>query len=327
MSTAASNDKVDRAASRSKERMYRVARAVEKEGREASRQIASAIDGAARDASQAASKSASNARDRMFKAARGVEEAQRDAMDSIEATMETIDTRLAEATREAAKEATGSAEEAAAYAQQKASESSAAVTSIEETLAEAETLLDNLRQVHGISTDVAVGGSHDKTSQEEGQAANEWREKSIRFRWWTAVAAAAYTASTIAFPPEGWEWALRSPLGASAVVVLGWMAKYASDQSSEHRVAANIYKHQSLAFASLRHYAQDISEMSSSATGLRSSHEDDDCEADDDSGTTSRLLTGEILKTLFTNQIDAFTEQIRSTVRSEKGWFRRSRAN
>ena len=325
-----SNDtgtKVDRAAVNSKNRMYRAAQRVESEGRQASDKISGSVDKAANEADAAATKAANSARDRMFKAARAVEQAQKEAIGSIEATMETIEARLETAAREAAAHATDSAEEAADCARQKASESSAAVASIEEKIAEATMLLDNLRQVHGISTDVAVGGSHDKTSQEENQAANEWRAKSIRFRWWTALAAAVYTVSTIAFPPEGWEWALRSPLGASAVVVLAWMAKYASDQSSEHRIAANIYKHQSLAFASLRHYAQDISEMSSAEMDLRGRYGDDDIETEDGSRTTSGLLTGEILKTLFTNQIDAFTEQIRSAGPSEKSWLRRSRPN
>ena len=248
-------------------------------------------------------------------------------MGAIDTKMETMESRLQEAVREAAEHATGSAEEAAELARQRASESAEAVTYITGRLSEADELLKNLRRVHGISTDIAVGGSHDKTSQAESALANEWRERSIRYRWWTAAAAAAYTASTIAFPPEGLEWALRSPLGASAVFILGWMAKYSSDQSSEHRTAANIYKHQSLAFASLRHYAQDIADMSGSGSGGDQDLDEDSRNEEIGPNTTPGLLSGEILKTLFTNQIDAFTERIKSSDGSERGYSGRRSKN
>ena len=302
--------KIDRAAINSKQRMYKAAQDVEGEGEQASKSIASSVERAAREADTAATKAANSAKDRMFKAAREVEAARTATTESIEAT-------LAEATQEAVQQAAASSEEAAEQAEQNASASQKAVGNINEKLTEAQELLDNLRQVHGISTDVAIGGSHDKTAQEERAAADAWREKSIKYRAWTAVVAAAYAAVTIAFPPEGWEWALRSPLGASAVVILAWMAKYASDQSSEHRITANIYKHQSLAFTSLRHYAQDIARLSGSRDG---GQEDDDY--DDDatakSQDTSELLSDEILKSLFTNQIDAFTHHIRASRRSDR---------
>ena len=295
----------------------RLLRNVEGEGQQASKSIASSVGRAAREADTAATKAASSAKDRMFKAAREVETARTEATGSIEAT-------LSEAIREAVKQAAASSEEAAEKAEQNASASQKAVDNINEKLTEAQELLDNLRQVHGISTDVAIGGSHDKTSQEERKAADDWRKKSIKYRGWTAVAAATYAAATIAFPPEGWEWALRSPLGASAVVILGWMAKYASDQSSEHRVTANIYKHQSLAFASLRHYAQDIAKLS----GSRDDEPEDDGYDDDatvKSQTTPELLSDQILKSLFTNQIDAFTYHIRASRRLDRPPWRRAK--
>lgn len=312
----------DKAAHNSKQRMYKAARAVEKEAEAAIKQTAGIVDRVADEANKAVGKSATNSRDRMFKSARAVEDAQKEAMDSIAGHMESIEGKLEEATQEAAKQATGSADEAAGFARQSASDADIAVSSIKEHLAEARSLLDSLRQIHGISTDVAVGGSHDKTAQEERDAANEWRKKSIRYRSLTAVAAVAYTASTVAFPPEGWEWALRSPLGASAVVVLGWMSKYASDQSSEHRIASNIYKHQSLAFASLRHYAQNIAEMAGTETDDYEDDEEVD-EADGERRVSTSLLSGEILKSLFTNQIDAFTQQIKATRRSDRLFWRR----
>ena len=254
----------------------------------------------------------------MFKAAREVETARTEASESIAIA-------LSEATQQAVEMATASSEEAAEQAEQNASASHNALIDINNKVKEAQELLENLRLVHGISTDVAIDGSHDKTSQEEHKAADKWREKSITYRWWTAGAAAGYTALNFVWPPDGWEWAFRSPIGASAVFVLGWMSKYASDQSSAHRLAANIYKHQSLAFASLRHYAQDIEQMSG-ADGqyIRGDiSEDDHSEAHAASG----MFMGKIVESLFTNQIDAFTEQIRMNQRTERGWFRRKSDN
>ena len=311
------DEKVDRATINSKKRMYKAAQDVEGEGQHASKSIASSVEKAAREAGTAATKAANSAKDRMFKAARAVEAARTEATESIEAT-------LTEATQEAVRQAAASSEEAAEQAELNASASQKAVRSLNEKLTEAQELLDNLRQVHGISTDVAIGGSHDKTAQEERTAADAWREKSVKYRALTAVVAAAYAAATIAFPPDGWEWALRSPLGASAVVILAWMSKYASDQSSEHRVTANIYKHQSLAFASLRHYAQDIAKLS----GSRDDDQEDDG-YDDDTTVKSQppngLLSDEILKSLFTNQIDAFTYQIPASRRSDRLPWRRAK--
>lgn len=311
------NTKVDRAATNSKQRMYKAAQKVEGEGEQASKRIAGLIDKAAQDANTAATKSANNAKERVFKATREVETARTEALESIE-------TALSEATQQAVEEATASSEEAAKQAEQNASASQRAVRGINDRLAEAQELLDNLRQVHGISTDVAIGGSHDKTAQEEREAADEWRKKSIKYRGWTAAAAVAYTVLNVLWPPDGWEWAFRSPIGASAVFILGWMSKYASDQSSAHRITANIYKHQSLAFASLRHYAQDIEQMS----GGNGQHAyDDTCEDDhDEPNAAAGMFMGRIVESLFTNQIDAFTDQIRTTHRSERGWFRRQSA-
>ena len=311
------DEKVGRAAINSKKRMYKAAREVEGEGEQASRDIASSVDKAARQANAAATKSANNAKDRMFKAAREVEEARAE-------TLESIKKALSEVTQQAVEQATTSSEEAAEQADQNASASRRAVGDIRDKLTEANELLDNLRQVHGISTDVAIGGSHDKTAQEEREAADEWRKKSIKYRGWTTAAAVAYTVLNVLWPPDGWEWAFRSPIGASAVFILGWMSKYASDQSSAHRITANIYKHQSLAFASLRHYAQDIEQMS----GTNGQHVRDDASEDDHEARNAAagMFMGRIVESLFTNQIDAFTDQIRTTHRSEGGWFRRRSA-
>ena len=308
--------KVDRAAINSKKRMYKAAQDVEGEGQQASESIASSVEKAAREADTAAMRAANSAKDRMFKAARAVEAARTEATESIEAT-------LTEATQEAVRQAAASSEEAAEQAGLNASASQKAIHNLNEKLTEAQELLDSLRQVYGISTDVAIGGSHDKTAQEERTTADTWREKSIKYRALTAVVAAAYAAATIAFPPEGWEWALRSPLGASAVVILAWMSKYASDQSSEHRVTANIYKHQSLAFASLRHYAQDIARISGSNDDQEDDGYDDDTTVK--SQTPNGLLSDEILKSLFTNQIDAFTYQIPASRRSDRLPWRRAK--
>ena len=308
------NTKVDRAATNSKQRMYKVAQKVEGEGEQASKRIAGLIDKAAQDANMAATKSANNAKERIFKATREIEAARTEALGSIESA-------LSEATQQAVEHATASSEEAAKQAEQNALVSQRAVRGINDSLAEAQELLDNLRQVHGISTDVAIGGSHDKTAQEERESADEWRNRSIRYRSWTAAAAVAYTVLNVLWPPDGWEWALRSPIGASAVFILGWMSKYASDQSSAHRITANIYKHQSLAFASLRHYAQDIEQMS--GTDGRHVGNDADEEDHDEPNAAAGMFMGRIVESLFTNQIDAFTDQIRTTHRSERGWFRR----
>lgn len=310
--------KVDRAAINSKQRMYRAAQKVEGEGQQASKSITSSVEKAASEANAAATKAANSARDRMFKAAREVEAARTEASKSIADA-------LSEATQQAVEQATVSSDEAAEQATQNAFASHNAVTEINNKVKQAQELLDNLRLVHGISTDVAIGGSHDKTSQEEHKAADKWRQKSIFYRWWTAAAAVAYTALNIVWPPDGWEWAFRSPIGASAVFILGWMSKYASDQSSAHRIAANIYKHQSLAFASLRHYAQDIQQMS----GTDGQHVFDDTSGDDhpEAHVVSGMFMGRIVESLFTNQIDAFTEQIRTSQRSERGWFRRRSDN
>ena len=170
-------------------------------------------------------------------------------------------------------------------------------------------LLENIEEVHRVSTETALGGSHSDTAHTEGQLAARWHERSIRYRWWAFGTAVATTLLNVVWPAEGWEWAFRSPFGAG-VVILMWMSKYASDQGEQHRVAALIFRHQALAFIALGRFARNMTDEK--VVG----------EYQTDAVNPSQQFLLDVAKPLFTEQIDALVE--RSRVRSRRSvWIRR----
>ena len=107
-----------------------------------------------------------------------------------------------------------------------ASEIEDALSASEADRNRAQELLESLEEVHRVSTETALGGSHSDTAHAEGELARKWHERSISYRWWAFAAATATTVLNVVSPAEGWEWAFRSPAGAG-VAILIWMSKYA----------------------------------------------------------------------------------------------------
>ncbi|WP_419554628.1 hypothetical protein [Candidatus Poriferisodalis sp.] len=170
-------------------------------------------------------------------------------------------------------------------------------------------LLESIEEVHRISTETALGGSHSDTAHAEGELAAQWHERSIRYRWAAVAAAVATTALNVVSPAEGWEWAFRSPAGAG-VAILIWMSKYASDQGEQHRVAGLIFRHQALAFLALGRFAQNMADES--VVG----------EHDSDAVNPSQQFLLDVAKPLFTEQIDALVERSKVRTRRTLRWRR-----
>ena len=157
-------------------------------------------------------------------------------------------------------------------------------------------VLDQMKEMLNIATDVAWGGTYDKSSQDDHKTANRLRlvafglyvlavGVAVGFAWWTSRT-----------PPDGWEWLVRSFIGGPVAILL-WAAAYASRESREHRNSARLFKHQSLAFISLDRYAKRIEETEQT------------------SAEAAQFLRN-ISDSLFTNQIDAHVEQIKTQGRT-----------
>ncbi len=190
-----------------------------------------------------------------------------------------------------------------------ASEIDAALSASEADRNRSQELLESLEEVHRVSTETALGGSHSDTAHSEGMLAARWHERSVRYRWAAFAAATATTVLNVVSPAEGWEWAFRSPAGAG-VAILIWMSKYASDQGEQHRVAALIFRHQALAFIALGRFAQNMTDEK--VVG----------EISPDSTNPSQEFLLDVAKPLFTEQIDALVERSKGRARRPP-WGRR----
>ena len=173
-----------------------------------------------------------NSQKRLYEAAR-----------SVEAEAEEVKAKMASQAERAVEGAISDTETALSALRERAASQ---VEAVDRHLSKSEELLENLQEVHRVSTETALGGSHDETALAEREAAHRWHKRSIVYRWCTVGAAIGSGVFNALVPAEGWEWALRSPFGAG-VAFLAWMAKYASDQGDDHRTASLIFKHQSLA--------------------------------------------------------------------------------
>ena len=236
-----------------------------------------------------------NSQKRLYEAAR-----------SVEAEAETIKTRMASRAEESLEEAVSVTHEALSELREQAA---SAATEIDKNLSKSMALLTNLQEVHRVSTETALGGSHDDTALAESKAAQLWHQRSILYRWCTALAAIGSGVFNALVPADGWEWALRSPFGAG-VAVFAWMSKYASDQGDDHRTAALIFKHQSLAFLSLGRFAQNMADED--VVGTYQPNET----------TPAQQFLSDVSKPLFTEQIEALVERSRAK-RERSGWRRR----
>ena len=188
-------------------------------------------------------------------------------------------------------------------------ETTAAIEAAGANRARSQELLESIEEVHRVSTETALGGSHSDTAHAEGELAVQWHERSIRYRWAAVAAAIATTVLNVASPAEGWEWAFRSPAGAG-VAILIWMSKYASDQGEQHRVSALIFRHQALAFIALGRFAQSMTDEK--VVG----------EHDSDGVNPSQQFLLDVAKPLFTEQIDALVERSKVRTRRTLRWRR-----
>lgn len=227
------------------------------------------------------------------------------AAQSVEAEADEIKAQMASQAEKALAEAISDTEEALSALREQA------VSHVEEVdrhLSKSEELLENLREVHRVSTETALGGSHDETAIAEREAGQQWHKRSIVYRWCTVVAAIGSGVFNALVPAEGWEWALRSPFGAG-VAFLAWMAKYASDQGDDHRTASLIFKHQSLSFLSLGRFAQNMAdeEIVGPLHGQQAN--------------PAQQFLSDVSKPLFTEQIEALVERS-NTKRERSGWRR-----
>ncbi len=166
------------------------------------------------------------------------------------------------------------------------SEAQAVMDSATEKLEDAKTLLN-------IATDVAWGGSHDKSARADHKTADRLRLVAFGLYVLAVAVAVGFAWWTSRNPPEGWEWLVRSFIGGPVAILL-WAAAYASRESREHRNSARLFKHQSLAFNSLDQYAERI-EQTNQGQGTN------------EAATFLRATA----KSLFTNQIDAHVDQSR----------------
>ena len=238
-----------------------------------------------------------NSQERVYAAAR-----------SIEAEAKTIKAQMASRADQALGEAVSDTEEELSALREQAASH---VGEMDRHLGKSKELLENLQEVHRVSTETALGGSHDETALDERRAARQWHKQSIRYRWCTVGAAIGSGVFNALVPAEGWEWALRSPFGAG-VAFLAWMAKYASDQGDDHRTASLIFKHQSLAFLSLGRFAQNMADEEI----VGPSH-------GDQANPAQRFLS-DVSRPLFTEQIEALVE--RSKAKRERSSWRRREA-
>jgi len=166
----------------------------------------------------------------------------------------------------------------------------------------AERALTGERKILGLATDIAGGAAHNTSAAEDHRKADRLR------RWaFALVSVATVWAVVVAVwiwvsQPQGWEWLAR-PFAGGPVAILLWGAAYAQREAREHRTSARLFEHQSLAFLSLDPYAERIAGT-----------QGDGAQAADFLNKTAAAL--------FTNQIDAYTEQIKTQGRSGRSVLR-----
>ncbi len=158
--------------------------------------------------------------------------------------------------------------------------------------------LEEAKQLLNIATDVAWGGTYDKSASDDHATANRLRLTAFCFYVLAVLMAAGFAGWASLNPPQGWEWLVRSFIGGP-VAILVWVAAYASRESREHRNSARLFKHQSLAFNSIDQYAKRI-EQTNQGQGTNE----------------AAVFLKETAQSLFTNQIDAHVDQIKTQGRT-----------
>ena len=158
--------------------------------------------------------------------------------------------------------------------------------------------LEEATEMLNIATDMAWGGVYEASAEADHKTANRLRYAVFTLYGLALAVAVGFAWWTSRNPPDGWEWLLRSFIGGPVVILL-WAAAYASRESREHRNSARLFKHQSLAFKSLDSYAKRIEET----------HQGQ--------GTNEAAqFLKKTADSLFTNQIDAHVEQIKTQGRT-----------
>ncbi len=204
---------------------------------------------------------------------------------------EAVDQEITTGLPKLAKAALVATEQSKAAAEQAASQAQEHLDTTADRLEEAKKLLN-------IATDVAWGGTHDASARADHETANRLRFAAFVLYGMAVAVAAWFVWWTSGNPPEGWEWLAR-PLIGGPVAILLWAAAYASRESREHRNSARLFKHQSLAFNSLDQYADRIGK------------------ANQREGTSEAAsFLKDTAKSLFTNQIDAHIDQIKTQGRT-----------
>ena len=197
-----------------------------------------------------------------------------------------------------------SVEEEAAFSQNQAS---AAAEEVAEHRNTAETLVDEIRQLLNIASDMSWGATYDNSAKRDERAAFWLRIVSFVLYVAAAGLAAALFLASNDDPTGDFEWVPRFLIGGP-VIILVWAAAYAARESSEHRNSSRLFKHQSLAFISMDKYASRIAEIGN-VSGTGNAH-------------ASEFLKT-ISRSLFTNQIDAHVEQVKAQGRGGKLMMRR----
>ena len=198
-----------------------------------------------------------------------------------------------------AREAADSAQEHLAAAVEQAQEHmDTAVSKAQAVMDSATEKLEDAKTLLNIATDVAWGGTHDKSAQADHKTANRLRLVAFGLYVLAVAVAVGFAWWTSRNPPDGWEWLVRSFIGGPVAILL-WAAAYASRESREHRNSARLFKHQSLAFNSLDQYAERI-EQTDEGEGANE----------------AAAFLKETAKSLFTNQIDAHVDQIKTQGRT-----------
>lgn len=150
----------------------------------------------------------------------------------------------------------------------------------------------------GVTRDFTRGGIHKRSADEDHKKANRLRNTSFGCAGFAVCWAIGIAVCIGVSPPEGWQWLAR-PFLVGPVAIMLWAAAYAQRESREHRTSARLFEHQAMALFSLEDYMNRIT--------------DEDAKKD---------FLNKIAPALFTNQIDAHTEQIKTQGRSGRSVLR-----
>lgn len=124
-------------------------------------------------------------------------------------------------------------------------------------------MLSEQTRISALAADDAWGGDYEQSAKHDHNMAGRLRWAAFACYAGALGVAAALVLSLPDDPPEQWEWdwLIMRPVLAAPVVILLWVAAYASRESREHRVSARLAKQQALVFVSLHTYIDRITSL------------------------------------------------------------------